>query len=51
MEGQSSSLDRCGLIPEHIETTESCVFDCADRFFSYRRDGGHTGRMGAFAIL
>lgn len=44
-------LTDAGLIPEHIETTESCVFDCADRFFSYRRDGGHTGRMGAFAIL
>ena len=44
-------LTDAGLIPEHIETTESCVFDCADRFFSYRRDGGHTGRMGTFAIL
>lgn len=44
-------LTDAGLIPEHIETTESCVFDRDDRFFSYRRDGGHTGRMGAFAIL
>ncbi|MFR6641963.1 MAG: laccase domain-containing protein [Megasphaera sp.] len=34
-----------------METTTSCVFDQADKFFSYRRDGGHTGRMGAFAVL
>ncbi|MCB6575047.1 laccase domain-containing protein [Phascolarctobacterium faecium] len=27
------------------------MFDQADKFFSYRRDGGHTGRMGAFAVL
>ena len=44
-------LTDAGLVPEHIETTTSCVFDQADKFSSYRRDGGHTGRMGAFAVL
>lgn len=44
-------LTDAGLIPEHIETTTSCVFREEEKFFSYRRDGGHTGRMGAFVIL
>lgn len=44
-------LTDAGLLLEHLETTPSCVFDQADKFFSYRRDGGHTGRMGAFVIL
>lgn len=39
-------LTDAGLVPEHIETTTSCVFDQADKFFSYRRDGGHTGAHG-----
>lgn len=40
-----------GLRADHIEVTESCVYEERGKFFSYRRDGGHTGRMGAFAVL
>lgn len=44
-------LLEAGLAPDHVEVTTSCAFSEADKFFSYRRDGGHTGRMGAFAVL
>ena len=44
-------LVEAGLLPEHIDITESCVYDKADVFFSYRRDGGTTGRMATFAVL
>lgn len=40
-----------GLRPEHISITQSCVFENKGKFFSYRRDGGVTGRMGAFAMI
>lgn len=44
-------LEEAGLRPDHIEVTTSCAFAEEGKFFSYRRDGGHTGRMGAFAVL
>lgn len=40
-----------GLRDKHITVTTSCVFEEEGKFFSYRRDGGITGRMGAFAML
>lgn len=40
-----------GLRDKHITVTTSCVFEEEGKFFSYRRDGGVTGRMGAFAML
>jgi YfiH family protein len=36
-----------GMSAEHIGIAEICTY-CDRRFFSYRRDGGRTGRMGAF---
>lgn len=44
-------LEEAGLRPDHVEVTTSCAFAEEGKFFSYRRDGGHTGRMGAFAVL
>jgi YfiH family protein len=37
-------LVRAGLLDEHVETVSGCTFSEPDRFFSYRRDGGVTGR-------
>jgi YfiH family protein len=37
---------RIGLRSEHIGDMESCTMCCADPlFYSWRRDGGHTGRL------
>jgi YfiH family protein len=44
-------LEEAGICPEHIDVTENCVYDNEDKFFSYRRDQGITGRMAAFAKL
>jgi len=43
-------LISCGIPAEAIEVSPLCTL-CDDRFFSNRRDGGHTGRMAAFACL
>ncbi|SCZ77008.1 polyphenol oxidase family protein [Acidaminobacter hydrogenoformans] len=43
-------LKSCGVPEEAIEISPLCTM-CDDRFFSNRRDGGHTGRMAAFACL
>lgn len=40
-----------GLTENHIEVTQRCVYENEGKFFSYRRDQGHTGRQGAFAVL
>jgi YfiH family protein len=40
-----------GLAEKHIDLTESCVYEDRERFFSYRRDCSHTGRMAAFVML
>ena len=37
-------LARAGLSQQHIETVAGCTFSEPERFFSYRRDGGVTGR-------
>jgi copper oxidase (laccase) domain-containing protein len=37
-------LVRAGLLDEHVETVAGCTFSEPSRFFSYRRDGGVTGR-------
>jgi len=37
-------LVRAGLLDEHVETVSGCTFSEPSRFFSYRRDGGVTGR-------
>ncbi len=44
-------LQEAGLAVDHITVTQSCVYEEEGKFFSYRRDGGVTGRMGAFAMI
>lgn len=43
-------LKSCGIPGTSIEVSPECTL-CDPRFFSNRRDGGHTGRMAAFACL
>ena len=40
-----------GLPEENIETAVQCVCCQSDWFFSYRRDGGETGRQAGFIML
>lgn len=40
-----------GIPAENIETTGQCVCCLHDWFFSYRRDGGETGRQAGFIML
>ncbi|MBK7221834.1 MAG: polyphenol oxidase family protein [Saprospiraceae bacterium] len=40
-----AQLLTAGLTPFNIETSQSCTYDDAHRFFSHRRDKGKTGRM------
>jgi YfiH family protein len=44
-------LLEAGLPDENIETTHYCVSCEHDLFFSYRRDGGDTGRQMGFIML
>lgn len=44
-------LQEAGICAHNIEISGLCTFCHADRFFSHRRDRGHTGRMGAFIGL
>jgi YfiH family protein len=37
-------LRRAGLLEVHVETVVGCTFSEPQRFFSFRRDGGVTGR-------
>lgn len=39
-----------GILPRHISSSKLCT-GCEARFFSYRREGGITGRMGAVLAL
>jgi YfiH family protein len=40
-------LEGAGLRTDQIDTTERCTYSDAAEFFSYRRDAGKTGRLGA----
>ena len=40
-----------GLAPEAIEVAGLCTRCEADRFYSYRRDGGRTGQLAAFVTF
>lgn len=37
-----------GIQPQHIEYSTWCTYDHHDLFFSYRADGGRTGRMASW---
>lgn len=43
-------LARAGLLAERVDALPGCTFDDSARFFSYRRDGGVTGRHLAAII-
>lgn len=40
-------LMRCGLVPDRIEGEPICTYANRDEFFSARRDGAISGRLGA----
>lgn len=44
-------LLQAGIHRNNIETTELCVSCNQDKFFSFRRDGGDTGRQMGFIML
>lgn len=46
-----SILIASGLSESQIEVSEHCTLCEAERYFSYRREQGHTGRMAAFMML
>lgn len=45
------SLLFAGVPAGNILVSNQCTACCPDRFFSYRREGGVTGRMAAMAVL
>jgi hypothetical protein len=44
-------LEDAGLSPASIRTSGNCVCCQKEWFFSYRRDGGETGRQMGFIML
>ncbi len=47
----SASLDRAGVAPCNIARLGTCTAEATDRFFSYRAEGGETGRHAAVACI
>jgi len=41
------TLYQCGITPEHMISCELCTSCHTELFFSYRKEGGETGRMAA----
>lgn len=50
-QANACQLVSAGLVPEHIETAETCTSCNSQVFFSYRADGGKTGRIAAVIAL
>jgi len=50
-EANRRTLLDAGLMPEHIAVAGLCTACRPDMFFSYRREGGLTGRMAAIMML
>lgn len=46
----TKSLIRAGISDDRIVSVSLCTADAVDRFFSYRGEDGHTGRIGAYAM-
>ena len=40
-------LMRCGVSRDHIDDDAPCTYRDAQRYFSFRRDGAHSGRLAA----
>lgn len=51
VEANRGQLLRAGIPEANVETTPFCVACEKDLFFSYRRDGGETGRQMGFIML
>jgi hypothetical protein len=47
----TAQLRDAGLAEQHIEVSGQCVSCTPELFFSYRRDGGDTGRQMGFIML
>lgn len=47
----TESLTGAGVRPTNVCRIESCTVDANERFFSYRAEGGVTGRHGALACI
>jgi len=47
----TASLDRAGVTPCNIARLGSCTAETTDRFYSYRAEGGNTGRHSALACI
>ena len=45
-----ADLSRAGLDLDRVADIDICTVCNTERFFSYRAEGGDTGRHGAFAI-
>lgn len=45
------SLLRAGILSQDIYLSGECTYKNADRYFSYRRDNGETGRMASLICL
>ncbi|MGL4523126.1 MAG: polyphenol oxidase family protein, partial [Bacilli bacterium] len=41
----------CGLKKEHIFRGDECTSCNVDRYFSFRKENGKTGRMGSFLMI
>jgi YfiH family protein len=44
-------LEKAGILSQHIEVSQLCTACNQEHFFSYRKEGGKTGRMAAFVVL
>ena len=44
-------LEEAGLLPEHIDSADVCTMCSAERFYSYRKAQGNTGRFAAWIAL
>jgi polyphenol oxidase len=51
VEANRGQLLRAGIEEDNLQTTPLCVACERDLFFSYRRDGGETGRQMGFIML
>ena len=47
----SASLQSAGVAPCNIARLGTCTAEATDRFFSYRAEGGLTGRHSALAFI
>jgi len=44
-------LRQAGILSSHIEVTSLCTSCQVEQFFSYRAEGGTTGRMAAWIAI